>query len=105
MILLIAGIVAAVVGAGAAVTFWDSIRTVITGWLHRHGLDRSALMEAVIRFDKLAVKVRRRITVRTSRGVEIISEEQLSIDQIDDPQLRALVQQHSQVDVDILHDL
>ncbi len=105
MIFLVAGLIAAALGAGAAITFWDTVRAAITGWLHRHNLDKSALMEAVIQFDRLAVGVRRRIKVRTYRGPEIISEEHLAIDQIDDPSLRALIQQHSQVDVDILHDL
>jgi hypothetical protein len=105
MIFLVAGIIAAVIGAGAAVTFWDSVRTAITGWLHRHNLEKSALMEAVIRFDRVAVGIRRRIRVKTACGVEVISEEQLSIDEIDDPELRALLSRHSEVDVDVLHDL
>ena len=105
MIFLVAGLIAAALGAGVAITFWDSIRTAVTGWLHQHDLEKSALMEAVIQFDRLAVGVRRRIKVRTYRGTEIISEEHLAIDQIDDPNLRALVQQHSQVDVDVLHDI
>jgi hypothetical protein len=106
VIFLVAGIIAAVAGAGATITFWDSVRSAITGWLRRNGLDKSALMEAVIQFDRLAVGIRRRIRVKTPRrGVEVISEERLSIDQIDDQSLRALVARHSQVDVDILHDL
>jgi hypothetical protein len=105
MIFLVAGLIAAALGVGVAITFWDSIRTAITGWLRRHGLEQSALMEAVIQFDRLAVGVRRRIKVRTYRGTEIISEERLAIDQIDDPNLRALLRQHSEVNVDILRDL
>jgi hypothetical protein len=105
VIFLVAAIIAAVAGAGAAVTFWDSVRTTIASWLRRHNLDKSALMAAVIRFDRLAVAIRRQIIVTTSRGVEIISEQHMSINEIDEPRLRALAQQHSQVDVDILHDL
>jgi hypothetical protein len=105
VIFLVAGVIAAVIGAGAVVTFWDSVRNLITGWLRQRGLEKSALMEAVIQFDRLAVAIRRRVKVKTRSGVEIISEERLSIEQIDDPHLRTLVALHGQVDVDILQDL
>ena len=105
VIFLVAGLIAAALGAGVAITFWDAIRETVAGWLRRRDLEKSALMGAVVLLDRVAVGVRRRIRVRTARKVEIISEQNLTLDQIDDPDLRALVQQHGQLEVDILHDL
>ncbi|RKS74315.1 hypothetical protein BZB76_2826 [Actinomadura pelletieri DSM 43383] len=105
MIWIVAGLVAAALGAGAVITFWDTVRTTVENWLNAHSLNKGALQRAVIVLDKGAVRVRRRIVVQTSYAPQIISEESLSLDQIDVPEVRALLERHDQVEIDILHDL
>ena len=104
MIGLIIAAVAALVGAGAAtVVFWTTIKDVLSRWLRERNLQESALMSAVVILDRLAVGIRRQLRVHThAYGVQIISEEQLSIDQIDDPEVRAQVERRPHVELDIL---
>ncbi|MFC4055079.1 hypothetical protein ACFOY4_35780 [Actinomadura syzygii] len=99
------GLVAAALGAGAAVAFWDTVRTEVMNWLRARNLDKGALLEAVIVLDRVAVGIRRRVVVRTAAVPETVSEETLTLDQIDDPQVRALLEQHDQVNIDFLQDL
>jgi hypothetical protein len=105
VIWIVAGIVAAALGIGAAVTFWDSVRTTVMAWLRARDLDKGALLQAVVMLDRIAVGIRRRVMVRTAAVAEIVSEETLTPDQIDDPTVRALLDQHRQVNIDFLSDL
>ncbi len=91
MIWLLWAAVAAVVGAGAVtVAFWPTIVSKVQTWLREHNLSKSALTEAVVLLDRYMGKIRRVLRVRThAYGVQKISEELLSADQIDDPQLLA----------------
>lgn len=105
MIWIVAGIVAAALGIGAAVTFWDAVRTTVMAWLRARNLDKAALVQAVIMLDRIAVGIRRRVMVRTAAVSEIVSEETLTLDQIDDPAVRELLEQHDRVNIDFLQDL
>lgn len=105
MIGVILALLGAALGGAAVVTFWNSVREAVTGWLQRNNLTKSALTEAVIVLDKLAVGIRRRIIVQTAQRREVVREEELSLDQIDDPQVRAEIQKRSHVQLDIMHQI
>jgi len=104
MIWVVWAVVAAVVGAGAVtVAFWPTIVNKLRAWLHEHNLSKSALTEAVVRLDKYMGKIRRILRVRTRvHGVQKISEDQLSADQIDDPQLLADLNRTGSAERDVL---
>lgn len=106
MIHLIIAAIAAVAGAGAGalvVTFWDDIRRILREWLADHNLQQSALSSAVVILDRLAVGVRRKLRVRAPQhGTRVISEEHISLDQVDDPRLRALLETKGYAEADIL---
>jgi len=104
MIWLVVGLVAAALSGGVVITFWNTGRETVLQWLRRHGLDKTVLTEAVILLDRIAVGIRRRIRISTPQSTEIISEEALTLDQIDDPKIRAWAEQHSHVAIDMLHD-
>jgi hypothetical protein len=104
ILLLLAGLFVA--GTVATVAFWPTVVNRVADWLRRHDLDRSALMSATVLLDRVAVGVRRRIRVRThTLGFQNVADETLSPDQIDDPQVRALLERRSQVQYDIMEQL
>ncbi|GAA1777547.1 hypothetical protein [Luedemannella helvata] len=104
MIWLVVAAIAAAVGAGAVVAFWPTIVNKLQAWLRENNLTKSALAEAVVRLDRMAGHVRRILRVRTrAYGVQKISEEQLSLDDIDDPQLRAELERTGNAERDVLH--
>ncbi len=104
MIWVVWAVVAAVIGAGAVtVAFWPAIVSKVQTWLREHHLAKSALTEAVVVLDRYAGHIRRVLRVRTQAyGVQTISEEQLSADQIDDPQLLAELNRTGTVVRDVL---
>jgi hypothetical protein len=91
MIWIVWAVAAAIIGASAAtVAFWPAIVGKVKAWLREHNLGKSALTEATVFLDHHIGKIRRIVRVGTrSHGVHKISEEYLSVDQIDDPQLLA----------------
>lgn len=104
MIPVVVALVAALFGAAVVVTFWGAVKDAVGAWLRERGLDKSALMSAVVVLDKLAVGIRRRVKVRTAQGLYVVLDQELRIEDIDDPTIRAMVeQQHTEID--ILNDL
>ncbi|WP_432932395.1 hypothetical protein ACQPZZ_14635 [Microbispora sp. CA-135349] len=103
---VVAAVVAAAGAATVTVVFWDDVRTSVAAWLHRNDLNHGALMSAVILLDDTASTVRRRIRVQTRQhGVRVISDEEITYDQIDDPAVRAQLARDRHTSIDIMHHL
>lgn len=49
--------------AGAAIYFWDWVRTEISSWLRRNGYSQSKLMSAFIKLDRVVVGIRARARI------------------------------------------
>lgn len=70
--------------------FWQDICQKVAEWLRQHNLDKSILMDAWVKLDRTMVGIRSRIFIRTARtGNIMITEENLSLNQIDDSEVRA----------------
>ena len=66
-------------GGYLMVKFWDDIREKVCGWLRQHGLQESALMNVIIRFDNLITGVRSTLFVKTRQtGEQKIMERELT---------------------------
>lgn len=103
---VVAAVVAAVGAATVTIVFWDDIRATVTAWLQRNNLTRGALMSATVLLDRIACGVRRRIRVGTPQyGTRIISEEEVTFDQIDDPAIKAQLARDRHLSIDIMHHL
>ncbi|WP_329179202.1 hypothetical protein [Streptomyces sp. NBC_01477] len=105
MIHIVLALVAALAGAAAVVTFWGAVKDAVGAWLRERGLAKSALMSAVVVLDKLAVGVRRRVRLRTAQGLCVILDQELGIEDIDDPRIRAMAEKQQHTEIDILNDL
>jgi hypothetical protein len=104
---LIIAIIAAVV-IGAAVTafvFWDDIRDRLAGWLRGMDWHKSVLMDALVRLDIIAGKVRCRLfaTVRQTNTVHQIDEKLYDLEQVDDHDVRAELRRRGLVERSVLH--
>jgi hypothetical protein len=104
---IIAAVVALVVAAGGYLLVryrcWDSIRDQLAGWLRASGLDRSMLMDALVRLDNLVVNVRCRLIGKTRhQGEVLIREEILSPDDIDDPEVLAELRKRGHFEKSVL---
>ncbi|MFD7731689.1 hypothetical protein ACFV6F_15035 [Kitasatospora phosalacinea] len=104
MIQFLVLLAAAAIGAAVAVTFWNGIVEAVSRWLREHGLADSDLMAAVVTLDRLAVGVRQRLTVRTPAGFTVILDEELDLDDIDDPQVLAELERRGYFEIDLLND-
>ncbi|GGM45683.1 hypothetical protein ACFFX1_22320 [Dactylosporangium sucinum] len=105
MIWLVWAVVAAVVGTAAVVvvTSWPEVAELLQRWLRRNNLTKSSLATAVVVLDRLAVGVRRVVRVTTHAGVtRKVSTEEIDIDDIDDPELRATLQRTGHAEGDVL---
>ncbi|MEU7882980.1 hypothetical protein [Microbispora bryophytorum] len=104
--LVVAAVVAAAGAATATIVFWNSVRTTVAAWLHRNNLHTSALMSATVLLDRIAVGVRRRVRVQTrTHGVRVIADEELTLDQVDDPKVKAQLARDGHLNIDIMHHL
>ena len=80
---------AAVLGAVCLGIYWTEIRDDVASWLRQRNLNRSLLMDAWVEIDNFLVSVRSRIFVKThDRRIETIEEKVLTLDEIDDPEVR-----------------
>ena len=78
--------VGSLLGIGIVSLFWNDIRDKVAAWLRRNGLQESILMDAWVKLDSLFTTVRCTIFVKTkTKGVQTVEEKQLSISEIDDP--------------------
>ena len=105
MIQIVLALAAALIGTAVAVTFWGAVKDAVGKWLRELGLEKSALMSALVVLDKLAVGVRRQVKVRTADGPYVIIDQEMRLEDIDDPKIRALAEQQPHTEIDILHDL
>jgi hypothetical protein len=90
--------------AGVVVSLSNDVRQSVAAWLRAHHLAETALMDAWILLDATAsgVRVRLRLTTRRYGTQEIVLDRVYRPDQIDDPQVRALLQQRSHAKIRIL---
>jgi len=97
----------AALGLGAAVTalvFWDDIRDRLAGWLRQKGLHKSALMDALVRLDDIAGRVRCRLFATARRtGTVRIDETVYDVNQIDDPEVLAELRKRGHAQRSVLH--
>lgn len=106
----IAVVGAAAVAAGALYIGWryrQRIRDEVLKWLRQRNLENSALMSALVLYDKVIVgidRVRRRILVETAEtGQVVVSEQELSLEELRkiSQELYELALQHGSVAQDI----
>jgi hypothetical protein len=96
--------IGAVAVAVTAIVFWDSIRDLLAGWLRSKGLEKTVLMDALIRLDTVMGKVRCQLfATTTNTGTAKIEETTFTMDQIDDPQLREELIRRGLVERNVLH--
>lgn len=97
----------AVLGSGvavAAIVFWDDIRDRLAGWLRRMGWQKSALMDALVRLDRLAGQVRCRLLATTrAAATHQIDETHYDMDQIDDAEVKAELLRRGLAERSVLH--
>lgn len=83
---------------------WDDIRDRLASWLRSMGWHKSVLMEALVRLDILARKVRCRLVVTTRQAAATqIGETRYSMDQITDPEVRAELHRRGFAERSVLH--
>lgn len=100
---LVAAVVAAA-GAALTVSLWHDISDRVASWLRERGLEKSSLMDAWLRLDKKISGVRAtlRLVTRQHGVQEVVLERPYRLDQIDDPEVRALLTSRSTAQVNVL---
>ncbi|MBD2515074.1 hypothetical protein H6G93_08635 [Nostoc sp. FACHB-973] len=102
--LVIAAVTAigALLGIGISL-FWNDIREKVAAWLRQKGLEKSVLMDAWIKLDNLIGFVRCRIFVKTKTKSEVIvSEQQYTMNEIDDPDVLKQLQKRKHAEKNIM---
>lgn len=100
---LVAAAVSAV-GAALAISLWHDISDRIASWLRDQGLEKSSLMDAWVLLDNHISGVRAKLRLVTAQhGIhEVVLERTYRLDQIDDPEVRALLAARSMAQVNVL---
>ncbi len=106
------------VGAAVGATIyiianWPEISNKISSWLDRNNLDRSALMDAFVIFERIVTNsvyspIRRFIVVVTKQtGRQTIEEEELSSEEVQrrDPDLYKELQKRTHVEINIMKQI
>ncbi|HKI03288.1 MAG TPA: hypothetical protein VKK31_15020 [Thermoanaerobaculia bacterium] len=89
---------AALLAAIFASVYWQQVASEVAGWLRSRGLAKTALMDAWVWIDYHMTKVRSRIFIKDHQGQAIqISVKTLSPEQVDDPEVRALLDRQGSV--------
>ncbi|HZZ85375.1 MAG TPA: hypothetical protein VFE30_12615 [Anaeromyxobacteraceae bacterium] len=103
------GFAAALAAFGAYVLFnWDEVRDSVATWLRDNGLEKSALLEAWVLFERGVAAGRRvvsRLFVRT-RKTGVVHVQETTYDdpsRIEDPEVRAELARRRQVRRDVMH--
>lgn len=104
---LIVGIGVALWGGAVvlALVFWEWVVEAITDWLHDHDLQKSALMDAWIHLERVGTRVRTRIFTKkkhSARAVRI-EERTVSMDEIDDEDVRRELERRRQCKRHVMH--
>ncbi len=85
---IITGIIG-LASVSATVYFWDDIRENVRDWLEEHDLEESAFMDILVKFDKFATFIRKRIFARRWNGSQVlVSEKTMSEGDIEDEEVR-----------------
>jgi hypothetical protein len=100
---LVAAAVAAV-GAALTVSLWHDISDRVASWLRDQGLEKSSLMDAWVLLDKTVsgVRAKLRLVTRQHGSHEVVLERTYRLDQIDDPDVRALLASRSMAQFNVL---
>lgn len=97
---------AGLVAGALVVTYWDELSDAVAGWLREHGLENGALMEAWIRLDSLATRIRARIFVRTRQHGRVqVQETTLTPEQVEELGLSSPLRRHGHVEASILEHI
>jgi hypothetical protein len=89
---------AALFTAGFVGVYWQQVANEIASWLRSRGLEKNSLMDAWVQLDRQMTKIRSRVFVKNRRGEVIqVSVKTLSLEQVDDPEVRALLARQSTV--------
>jgi hypothetical protein len=90
--------------AAAAFALWDRVRDLLAQWLREMGWHKSVLMDALIRFDLVAGKVRARLFATTRQTGKVkIDETVYRLDQIDDAEVLAELRDRGLARRDVLN--
>ena len=87
---------------------WPEVSDKISSWLHDNKLNKTALMSALVIFDKVVVGIRHLIIVETKQtGRQTVEEKTLSIEEIRrrDPDVYNELQKRDHLEIDILKQL
>ncbi len=104
-------IITAVIAAVAllfAFYLWNQYRDKIAAWLRENNLERSALMEAVVFFDKVSSYVKTKLQVYTQKtGRRILEEKTLTQQEVADlmkkePEIARIISQGRTASVDLI---
>lgn len=86
--------------------YWTKIRERVANWLHRHGLEKSALMEAWVQADRAVSRIRAKVLVRTwDQKVHVVATETYSLDEVDDLDVLCQIDRNGTACTSILHEL
>ena len=96
----------ATIAASLFVAFWDDIRERVATWLRNKGLSNSLLMDAWIKLDLIAGRVRCRIFGKTRKyGLQEISEVTYTQDQIEDQEILAELRRRGYCEKNIMSQI
>lgn len=97
---------AALAGA-ATVSLSSDLRQSVAAWLRAHGLARSALMDAWVVLDRTAAGIRAVLRLTTpAYGTQLmVLDRRYEFDQIDDPDVRALLHRRRHVELNVLDQM
>lgn len=102
---VIAGVlIAAAIAALVATTLIKDIRLALAEWLRSRGLQASALMNVLVRLDRVdsGVRASLKIRVRRRRKATVVLEQIYSMAQVKDASLRAELDQRGYIKYQIL---
>ena len=90
--------------AAAALAIWDQIRDKLAAWLRKVGLQKTALMDAVVALDAIAGKIRCRLFATTRRTGKVkIDETTYRMNQIGDAKVLAELRKRGHVEQNVLN--
>jgi uncharacterized protein with ATP-grasp and redox domains len=91
--LLLGGFLGGVVFTTYCVAFLEEISSIVTEWLRRSNLDQSWLMRTVIFLTNVGAGIRRVIVGESKNSTShIVEDKTMTREQIDDPEVRAMLE-------------
>ena len=96
--------VGAAIGTAVVVSMWNDIRDELAGWLRRNGLQRSAVMSALVRLDRSVSGIRAALMIR-SRSLgeqQVVLTRSYALADIDDAVVRAELQRRGTATMNVM---